>query len=77
MEGKLKNRLFTLKREYEMKNNTSISQKELAEKAGVSESVIRRWLRNEVRRFDAAVIEGLCRVLECKVGDLLYLEPTP
>jgi DNA-binding Xre family transcriptional regulator len=74
MEGILKNRLFHLMREYEFRTGSELTQKALAERVGVSESVIRRWVKNEIRRFDADIVEGFCKVLDCDVSDLLYLE---
>ncbi len=74
VEGKLRNRLFDLLKQRELELGRSISQAELAREINVSPSVIRRWLNNEVTRFDARMVEGLCRVLDCQVGDLLYIE---
>lgn len=75
MEGKLKNNLFTLLKNRELELGREISKSELAREVDASPSVIRRWLDNDVTRFDAKLIEGFCRFLECDISDLLYLEP--
>ena len=51
-----------------------LSQRSLAEQAGVAVTTIHRLYNNSVRRFDADVIEKICDVLNCEVGDLLVLQ---
>jgi putative transcriptional regulator len=50
-----------------------LSQRGLAKKTGVAAATINRLYKNHVRRFDADVIEKICSVLGCEVGDLLIL----
>jgi DNA-binding Xre family transcriptional regulator len=70
----LRNRLLLLVTERERATGRRITQKEIARRAGVSEPVIGHWMRNEVRRYDADVIEKLCAYFECGLNDLLYFE---
>jgi DNA-binding Xre family transcriptional regulator len=72
--GKVRNRLFLLLNEKERQLGRSITQTELAEELHVTNSIISRWMRNKVERFDAPMIEKLCAYFNCQVGDLLYIE---
>jgi DNA-binding Xre family transcriptional regulator len=74
MAGKLRNRLIFLLTEKERRDNRRISQVELAEAVGISFNAAGRWLRNEVERFDAPIIEKFCDYFGCEVGDLLYID---
>jgi DNA-binding Xre family transcriptional regulator len=71
---KLRNRLLILLHEKERKEGKRIKQAELARAVGVSSPTIAAWLTNDVTKFEAHIIEGLCAYFECSVGDLLYLE---
>ena len=51
-----------------------LSQRSLAEKADVAVTTVHRLYNNTVRRFDADVLEKLCLVLDCEIGDLLVLQ---
>lgn len=72
--GHLRNRLLDLVTAKERNLRRRISQKELALLVGVSEPLISRWMKNQVKQFDGEVIEKLCAYFECEVGDLLYIE---
>jgi DNA-binding Xre family transcriptional regulator len=74
MKHKLRNRLLILLHEKERKEGKRIKQAELARAVGVSSPTIAAWLINDVTKFEAHIIEGLCEYFECSVGDLLYLE---
>ncbi len=50
--------------------------RELAEAAKVSPSVITAFVKGDVRRFDASTLDGLCRALDCQVGDILVFDPS-
>jgi DNA-binding Xre family transcriptional regulator len=76
MRRKIKNRLLELIQEKERKMGRRIKQRDIAEFAEVRDHTIIAWIRNEVSRFDAKVIERLCDYFNCEVGDLLYLEIT-
>ena len=72
--GKLKNRLLLLVQEKERQAGRRIKASEIAAESGVAPTVIGRWMRNEVDRLDAPIIEKLCAYFQCDVGDLLYLD---
>ena len=50
-----------------------LSQRSLAAKAGVAVTTIHRLYNNTARRFDGDVLEKICDVLNCDLGDLLVL----
>jgi putative transcriptional regulator len=75
MPRKLRNRMLYLTTEKERKLGRKITLTEIHEATGVSISVLSRWMRNQIERYDAPIVENLCEYFECEVGDLLYLEP--
>jgi DNA-binding Xre family transcriptional regulator len=74
MSEKLRNRFFVLLTEKERQENRRITQTEIADRLGISIQTVGRWLRNEVDRFDAPVVEKFCDYFGCEVGDLLYID---
>lgn len=75
-QRKVRNRLLELIQEKERKMGRRLKQHDIAEFAGVSDHTIIAWIRNEVTRFDAKLIENLCNYFNCDIGDLLYFEVT-
>jgi putative transcriptional regulator len=73
-ERKMKNRLFELIRQQELKEGRRITQKEIAEFADVTEHNIGKWIRNEMTRYDTKVVERICGFFDCDLSDLLYFE---
>jgi putative transcriptional regulator len=73
-QRKVRNRLLLLMQQEERRINRRIKQKDIADFAGVSEHTIIKWVRNEVTRYDAHIIERLCDYFNCEIGDLLYFE---
>jgi len=70
----LKNRLLVLIQERERAINRRIKLKDLALFVGVTNHTITSWIRNDVRKYEAHIIEGLCDYFDCEVHDLLYFE---
>jgi DNA-binding Xre family transcriptional regulator len=70
----LKNRLLELIQERERKINRRIKLKDLASFVGVTNHTVTSWIRNDVRKYEAHIVEGLCDYFGCDVGDLLYFE---
>jgi DNA-binding Xre family transcriptional regulator len=70
----LRNRLLTLIQAREQKINRRVKLKDLAEFVGVTNNTITSWMRNDVRKYEAHIIEGFCDYFDCDVGDLLYFE---
>jgi len=70
----LKNRLLTLIQEREQKISRRVKLKDLAEFVGVTNHTITSWIRNDVRKYEAHIIEGFCDYFNCDISDLLYFE---
>jgi len=70
----LKNRLLILIQERERKIGRRVKLKDLASFVGVTNHTITSWIRNDVRKYEAHIIEGFCDYFDCDVGDLLYFE---
>lgn len=51
-----------------------ISQREVADDAGVSLSTISSYATQKVTRYDADVIAALCNYFDCQPGDLLIAQ---
>lgn len=51
-----------------------MSQRELAEKSGVSAMAVNRLYNNDFKRVDTETLEKLCAYLECDLSDLLVLK---
>ena len=71
---KIRNRLLELIQEKERKLRQRLTQHEIAEAVGATDHTIKKWIENNVTRFDKHMIEGLCNYFNCDVGDLLYFE---
>ena len=74
MTTKLRNRFFALLSQKEQQEGRRIRNKEIAEAVGVAEHTVARWIRNDVGKIDAPVLEAFCDYFGCDVGDLLYIE---
>lgn len=70
----MKNRLLHLVTEKERQDNERISQAKLAREIKISYNALDRWLKNDVERYDAPIVERLCEYFGCDVGDLLYID---
>ncbi|MBA3868964.1 MAG: helix-turn-helix transcriptional regulator [Chloroflexota bacterium] len=70
----LKNRLLELIQARERMINRRIKLKDLALFVGVTNHTITSWIRNDVRKYEAHIIEGFCDYFDCDVADLLYFE---
>jgi DNA-binding Xre family transcriptional regulator len=73
-QRKVRNRLLELIQERERKINRRIKLKDLASFVGVTNHTISSWIRNDVRKYEAQIIEGFCDYFDCEIGDLLYFE---
>lgn len=77
MKRRLKNRVLILLTDKERREGRRIKQNEIANAIGVANHTIGSWIRNDVTKIEAKMVEGLCEYFECDVADLLYLEPVP
>ena len=57
-----------------MRAGRGFKQHDIATFVGVSDHTIINWIRNETKRYDAEIIEGLCDYFNCEISDLLYFE---
>ena len=67
---------YTGKRIYELRQTKGWTQKQLAEKTGVTDKAVSKWERG-INYPDLALLEPLAKVLETTVADLLGLEDSP
>lgn len=70
----LRNSLLLLIQARERQMNRRVKLKDLAEFVGVTSHTITSWIRNDVRKYEAPIIEGLCDYFDCDISDLLYFE---
>lgn len=69
------NRFGVLLAEKSAKEKRRIPISEVAEKTGITWKTLQQWSNNTVTRFDAPVIEALCKYFGCKIGDLIEYVP--
>jgi transcriptional regulator with XRE-family HTH domain len=60
--------------EKERKEGRRISQSEVARAIDVSNNTIGNWIRNDIAKVEASIVEDLCTYFQCDLCDLLYLE---
>ncbi|MBL8134246.1 MAG: helix-turn-helix transcriptional regulator [Anaerolineae bacterium] len=70
----LKNRLMILVQERERRMNRRIKLKDLATFVGVTNHTVTSWIRNDVRKYEAHIVEGFCDYFDCDIDDLLTFE---
>lgn len=70
----LRNHLLELIQERERKINRRVKLKDLAEFVGITNHTVTSWIRNDVRKYEAHIIEGFCDYFGCDISDLLYFE---
>lgn len=71
----VKHRLVQLLLDKDAKAGKRLSQSEHADRIGIPENTLSRWMRNnEIKRIDHDIVVKLCRYLECQIGDLLYID---
>jgi len=57
-----------------MAQNNIPSIVELERQSGVSRQVLDRLLKNKSKRLDFDTVIKLCKLFNCEVGDLLYID---
>ena len=60
--------LLALKQE---KENRRISIAEVARDTGIDQRTLGKWAKNTINRYDAPVIDALCKFFNCTPGDLI------
>lgn len=51
-----------------------VTRYELAKRTGIQYQIIDNYYKNRVKRYDGYVLERICAVLDCEVGDILKIE---
>ena len=51
-----------------------VTRYELAKRTGIQYQIIDNYYKNRVKRYDGYVLERICTVLDCEVGDILKIE---
>lgn len=69
------NRLQSLMAEKGQREKRVILVKELSEVTGINRQTILSWRNNDIKRFDADVIEAFLKFFDCTIADLLVYEP--
>ena len=67
------NRFSLLLAEKRIQEKRTISVSEIAHDTGIARKTLLAWANNTVTRFDAPVIEALCRYFNIKPGDLFEI----
>lgn len=70
------NRFGVLVAEKSAKEKRRVSIAEVSRDTGIGQRTLLQWAHNSITRYDAPVIEALCRYFACQVGDLLTYEPS-
>jgi len=60
--------------EKDRKEGRRIRQNEISKATNIAPHTIGSWVRNDITKFEAYVVERLCDYFECDVADLLYFE---
>ena len=48
-----------------------INRYELSKRSGVQYQIIDNYYKNRMKRYDAYVLDRICRALECEVSDII------
>ena len=64
------NRFGVLLAEKSANEKRRISIAEVARSTGIDQRTLGKWANNTLTRFDAPVIDALCRYFDCQPGDL-------
>lgn len=68
-------RLKVLLAERKIARNPPYTQADLAEATGLARTTVDNLAGNKTKRFDEHVLDAICTVLGCQVGDLLIHVP--
>lgn len=74
----VRNRLRSLMNQKGEQENRTVTLVEIEKATRINRQTLQWWRDNiVVDRYDARVIDELCRFFACDVGDLLYIEREP
>ena len=69
------NRFLILLAEKSVREKRRISIKDVSKTTEITQKTLYGWANNTVKRYDAPVIEKLCKYFGCQPGDLLEYTP--
>lgn len=69
------NRFAALLAEKGIQEKRRITVAEVARTTGIDQRTLGKWANNTITRYDAPVIDALCRYFDCNPGDLLQYSP--
>jgi putative transcriptional regulator len=71
----VKNRLRSLMNQKGERENRNVTLVEIEKATDINRQTLQWWRDNVVaKRYDAVVIDRLCKFFDCDVGDLLYID---
>ncbi len=73
--GKVHSKFLTLLWEKEQRENRRIKAIEIARATNLTPTTVGNWMRDDVTKFDAHVLEAFCAYFDCNIGDLLDIVP--
>lgn len=66
------NRFAILLAEKRVKERRNISLGEVSNDTSIPRKTLYAWANNTVTRYDAAIIDALCKYFDCQPGDLFH-----
>lgn len=70
----IKNQFLALLAKKEAAENRRIAIAEVARETGIDQRTLGKWSKNIIERYDAPVIDALCKYFNCTPGDLIIQE---
>ena len=67
----INNRFLILLAQKETVENRRISIAEVARETKIDQRTLGKWAKNSLARYDAPVIDALCKYFNCTPGDLI------
>ena len=52
----------------------NISRYELAKRTGIRYHIVDNYYKNKVVRYDSFILDKICTVLNCDIGDIIVFE---
>lgn len=74
--GKIKSKVFQLRKQYELREGRRVPLVEVAEKTGIDRKTLARMEQDEeIERIDTGVLKRLCAFYGVGVGEVLEYDP--
>lgn len=74
--GKIKSKVFQLRKQYELQEGRRVPLVEVAEKTGIDRKTLARMEQDdEIERIDTGVLKRLCAFYGVGVGEVLEYDP--